>query len=328
MITSIAIFSLVSFILFFMSAIISKKLNLIDIPNKRKMHSQGTVYTGGIVLSILLAFSVLIFDINDNNLNLILSIGFLISLVGFVDDKYSLNAGGKLSLQILPIFYLIVFENLFVNSLGDYGRYNLELGAFKVTFTLLAVLFLVNAFNYFDGIDGLLGLTSLSILSILYFLVQDDNFRNFLSILSIPIFIFLIFNFSFFGVPKIFLGDSGSLLLGFLISFLLIYLSYNELVHPILLAWSINIFVYEFICLHFIRLKNKKNLFRPGKDHLHHILFKKTKSILLTNFVIILINVTFFTVGYLSFLLSGASISLYLYILLFIVFAIFRINKK
>ena len=94
-----------------------------------------------------------------------------------------------------------------------------------------------------------------------------------------PICIFLCFNYALFRLPKLFLGDSGSLLLGFIISFVLIYFANQKITHPILLAWSVSIFVYEFLAINLIRLKNKKSIFKAGQDHLHHILIKKTKSI-------------------------------------------------
>ena len=98
------IYLLLSFILFYLSAKISYKLNLLDLPSERKIHKKPTVYTGGITLSIIFLFVIQILDIFDPKLALIISISFLISIVGIVDDKYHLNTGGKLSLQIIPIF--------------------------------------------------------------------------------------------------------------------------------------------------------------------------------------------------------------------------------
>jgi len=66
---------------------------------------------------------------------------FLISIVGLIYDKFDLNVGGKLSLQIMPIFYLVVFQNLALNQLGDYHYLKLELGAFVLPFTLICVMF-------------------------------------------------------------------------------------------------------------------------------------------------------------------------------------------
>ena len=252
---TIIIYSILSFLILFFGSKISYELNLIDKTNSRKIHDKPVAYTGGIIISIALVISILLFNISNNNLNLILSTAFLISIVGLVDDKFNLNVGGKLSLQIIPIFYLIIFENLYLEHLGNYEYFKIELGAFIIPFNLISVLFLINSFNYFDGLDGTLSFSSVSVLSILYFLIPDENFKFFLIIIAIPLFIFILFNFSFFRLPKLFLGDGGSLLLGFIISFVLIYLANLNLVHPIILAWSIAIFVFEFLSINLIRLK-------------------------------------------------------------------------
>jgi UDP-GlcNAc:undecaprenyl-phosphate GlcNAc-1-phosphate transferase len=330
---TLAIFFLISFIVLFLCGKISYTLNLVDIPNKRKIHLKSTAYTGGIALSIIFLFAIILFDNFNPNLSIILSIGFLISIVGFIDDKYNLNTGGKLSLQLIPIFYLVIFKNFSIVQIGDYGLFNLDLGVFSIPFTFLSVLFLINAFNYFDGIDGVLSFTSISTLAILYFLainqnnhflILDQNTEFFLIILIISIVIFLFFNFSFFYLPKIFLGDSGSLLLGFVISFILIFFANQNLVHPILLAWSIVIFVYEFLSINIIRIKNRQKLFKPGRDHLHHILLEKSKSIFLTNFLISFLNIILFTIGYFSYFLINQLASLILFIILFVIFIFFR----
>ena len=266
------------------------------------------------------------FEINSEQLNTITSISILIAIVGFIDDKYNLNIGGKLSLQLIPIIYLIFIKNLFLFHLGDYDFFKIELNSFSIPFTLMSVIFLINAINYFDGLDGTLSSTFTSTLSILYFLVLDDNIKLYLILLFIPIAIFTLFNFSIFNLPKMFIGDSGSLLLGFIISFLLIYLSNESLIHPILIAWSISVFVYEFLSVNILRLKNKKGIFIAGQDHLHHIIFNKTKSIFLTNFYISILNISFFIIGYVSFLKYGSFISLILFIFIFFCFLILR-NK-
>ncbi len=323
---SIFVYFILIFALLLFFGKISYKLNLLDIPNKRKTHSKPTAYTGGLAISICYIFALQIFNIVENNLNLILSISCLITIVGFVDDKFNLNTGGKLSLQIIPIFYLIVLENLRLTQIGDYYYFNLILNSFEIPFTLLCVLFLINAFNYFDGLDGTLSFTSISVLLILYFLASEDNLKLFIIIVLLPIIIFLVFNFSIFNVPKLFLGDSGSLLLGFIISFTLIYFAKEEITHPILLAWSISIFVYEFIAINIFRMFNKKNIFKPGLDHLHHFLFKYTKSIFFTNLILFLINILFFSIGYIFFIQIGPISSLISFVLFFIVFIIIR-NK-
>ena len=228
--------------------------------------------------------------------------------------------GGKLSLQIIPILYLVIFGNLSLNNLGNYNYFEINLGTFKISFTILSVLFLVNSFNYFDGLDGTLSFTSITVLLILYFLFQNHTSQLFLILILIPLVIFLFFNFSIFKLPKLFLGDSGSLSLGFIIAFVLIYAANQKIVHPILLAWSVVIFVYEFLSINLIRLNKKKDLFLAGTDHLHHLIFKKTKSLLSSNFCISLINILLFLIGYISFIKISEVVSLILFIILFFVY--------
>lgn len=324
MINILLIYSVISFSGLFFLALISYRLNLVDIPNKRKQHSKPTAYTGGIILSFIYVTAIEIFSVNIGNLNSIVAVGFLISIVGFIDDKYQLSISGKLSLQIIPIIYLIIIENLSLNQMGGYDYFKLELNSFSMPFTLLSVIFLINSFNYFDGLDGTLSFTTISVIIILYFLSSDQFVKLFLVILLLPLSIFLCFNFSIFKLPKLFLGDSGSLLLGFIIAFTLIYIANQNMIHPILLAWSISIFVYEFLSINLIRLQNNKNIFTAGLDHLHHILFKKNKSIFFTNFLISITNIILFSIGYISFKTLGPFISLTLFIIFFIFFYILR----
>jgi UDP-GlcNAc:undecaprenyl-phosphate GlcNAc-1-phosphate transferase len=318
------IYLLISFLIFIVISKASYRLNLLDIPKKRKIHSRPTAYTGGLAIGIAYLFSLKLFEFGSNDLSLIVSIGFLIAIVGFIDDKYSLNIGGKLSLQIIPIIYLIFLENIKLTSIGDYDFFRLDLNTFSIPFTLFCILFLINAFNYFDGIDGSLSITVISVIIILYFLTSDYGIKLFLIIFLIPIFIFLLFNFELFNLPKLFLGDNGSLLIGFLVSFILIFYANQKLVHPILLAWSVAIFVYEFLSINLERLINKRPLFKAGLDHLHHKLLKKNKSILLTNFLLFFINITLFIIGYTVFKFISPLASLFMFIFSFIIFFILR----
>lgn len=324
MLKSILLYSIISFFILIIFSKISYIFNLVDMPNKRKKHLKPTAFTGGLILSFIYIASIFIFEINSEKLNLTLSFAFLITIVGFIDDKYNLNFYTKLSLQIIPIIYLIFLENFNLIDIGEYNYFKLELNSFAIPFTLLSILFLINAFNYFDGSDGTLALTTISVLCILYFLSNDENDKLFLIIIFLPLLLFLFFNFSTFKLPKLFLGDGGSLLLGFVISFTLIYFANYKSIHPILLAWSIAIIVFEFLSLNIIRLKNNKNLFLPGNDHLHYILLKNTKSLFQTNLFIFLANIIFFIIGYMSFIFISPLISLILFISLFLIYLTLR----
>jgi len=322
----ISIYLILSLLIFIFLTKISYKLDLVDIPNKRKKHLKPTAFTGGLALSISYILAIYLFNFSNSKLDIILSMGFLIAIVGLIDDKYNLNVGGKLSLQTIPIIYLIILENFNLNQIGDYNYFKVELGSFSIPFSVICVIFLINAFNYFDGLDGTLSFTSISTLCILIFLSLNNNNILFLIVTIIPIVIFLCFNFSIFKIPKLFLGDSGSLLLGFIISFTIMHFANQNFIHPILLSFSISIFVYEFISVNIIRLQNKKAIFSAGQDHLHYILFKKNNSLLQTNFIISALNVIFFVVGYLSYKIINPLASLILFAVCFIIY--FFIRKK
>lgn len=329
-ISLLASYSVLIFLLLFFTSILSIKFNLTDIPNVRKIHKHNVPYTGGFAIILGLLVSQKMFEINTVELNLIISISFLMMLVGLIDDKYKLNAGNKFILQIFPIFYLIIFQDLNINNLGNYKFFEIKLQSFAIPFSFMSVLLLVNSFNYFDGIDGSLSFSALSVLTILFFLTQNEEVRLLLVIIILSIIIFLTFNLSLLGLPKIFMGDSGSLSLGFIISFVIIYFANQRLAHPIILAWSISIFVFEFLSLNINRIKNNIDIFKPGQDHLHHLIYFKTKSKLKTNFLLFLINSIMFIFGYISFTYINSFASLILFIIFFFIFYFLRffLNDK
>ena len=322
------IYSLISFLSFFVIAKLSHRLNLLDYPTKRKSHSKPIPFTGGLCLSLIYLFSIKIFELESNELNLILSFSFLMMLVGLIDDKYNLNVGGKLCLQIMPIAFLIFVGQLYLTSLGDYYLFKLELGNFAIPFTIGCVFLLINAANYLDGIDGVLSSTTLSSLFILFFLSYENaEIVLFLTCLILPLLIFIIFNFSNSVLPKVFLGDGGSLMIGFILSFLMIFIAKNTNTAPILVAWSVSLMVYEFLSVNLIRIMENRKIFLSGKDHLHYILLNITKSKILINFIFIFLNMTFFFIGYLSLIYIGATASLILFIIMFWLFFILRLKK-
>jgi UDP-N-acetylmuramyl pentapeptide phosphotransferase/UDP-N-acetylglucosamine-1-phosphate transferase len=137
------IYILLSIILFYIFAQLSYKYKLVDLPSQRKLHSNPTAFTGGAILSLIYLVSILLFDFSNSVFSFIISLGFLLALIGFIDDKFDLNVGGKLSLQIFPIFYLIVFHELTLTQLGDYGYFEIEIVSFALPLTLICVLFLL-----------------------------------------------------------------------------------------------------------------------------------------------------------------------------------------
>jgi UDP-GlcNAc:undecaprenyl-phosphate GlcNAc-1-phosphate transferase len=318
---------IISFISFYSTYKFSKKYNLLDYPNLgRKKHKIPTPYTGGLAIYLTIILTIFFGYPNKEIKNLIF-FSFFIVVLGFIDDKYKLSVKKRVIFQIIcfliPIIDGFVVKNLgTVNTLGS-----LELGYFAAIFTIISAGILTNAFNYIDGKDGLassLFLNSLLLL-ILFLFYSQKEIDEILILLFIIVIIFIFFNLKFLGLPKLFLGDNGSLFLGYVLSFLLIYLTQNRnYLEPALIIWSISFIIYEFIATNFIRVLKLKNPFKAGVDHIHFYLDKKY-GLYKTLFMINFLNILLGFIGYFIWKNLGNSYSLILFIILF--FCYFFIRK-
>jgi len=290
---------LLSSLVFFIIYGISKNLKLLDYPNRsRKLHLKPTPYTGGVAILIIniLLIKITNYDIQIKNLIILSS---TIVLLGFLDDKYNLQVPLRVFFQVACIF-LIIQQGFFVTNLGKiFSIQEISLGTFSVIFTIICVAIIMNGFNYLDGIDGLassLFLNSLMLTGIFLFLQQSflHDIKEILVLISIPVITFFLFNIKFLKLPKLFLGDNGSLLIGAILSFLLIYISQNKkLLEPALIIWVVGFIFFDFFSTNISRILKKKTAFIPGTDHLHFFLKKKIglcKTLFLLNFLNILIS--------------------------------------
>ena len=238
------------FIYLFISLIViflSRYLNFFDKPNKRTVHYLPTVNTGGLILYIFFLTTISQAEYN-HNIELIVSIGFFVTLAGFIDDRINLNPSTKILFLVFPSIYLIL-NGIQISDLGKYEYIGIiELGKFKIPFLLLSIGLLINASNYIDGTDGLL-LTFFSSCLIYYlFLIEDIETKNLLIIFIFGSLLTLFLNL----LPstnklKIFSGDVGSLFIGFFISFITIELYNSFKIHPTYLIWPLWYPVYDFL---------------------------------------------------------------------------------
>jgi len=267
-------------------------LNLFDYPDsKRKIHNRPIPFVGG--LAIFMVTSLIPYLIIKNPfVNMVIFYGFFIFILGLIDDIFGLNAIVKLIFQILIVFFFVkelpqeYWINFFVSK-------NLNLFS-----TLFWMIFVINSINLIDGVDGLAaGLSFIVFTSILSVAIQNSYKEVILYciVVSANLAAFLRFN-----IPpaKIFLGDSGSLYLGFIISAmsLLIYsktvVSFSFLMPVLFLI----IPLLDVIRVAFKRAKNKKNIFKADKEHIHHKLmdmgFTDRQILLLLYFIACIISIT------------------------------------
>lgn len=319
--------TIISIIIFNLISKISRKFNLLDYPDKRKIHDEPTPYAGGFAISILYLIIIYFSNFVSDFYNNILVYGFVISLFGLIDDKYKIGIGSKLVLQLIPIIFMVHGANIYLENLGEYELIGfIELGSFSLVFTILCIFLLINSINYIDGLDGLASIIFLSsCLSLLFFShFEYEQLNTFIFSLIVPVFVFLFFNFNLLYLPKLFLGNSGSNLLGFLLSFISIFAYKKYNIHPSLIIWSLAFPVYEFLSTNILRIWSNKEIFKPGHDHLHYEINQKLKNKYLTIIIILLINIFYSCFGYFIFSFFNSLISIITFIISFIIYFIFR----
>lgn len=257
------------------------RFKLFDVPDIRKEHTAPVPTMGGIASCIGLAIACLLWFRFTNDI-FIISFFFSIAVmfaVGIMDDLKNMPARYKLALQVAAAT-LIAFSGVRITSFnGLFGIYDLPLSA-QYSFTLLAITGITNAFNLIDGIDGLaggLGFMSLIILGLFLTICGDGNNAIIGFALSGGLLGFLYYN---FNPARIFMGDTGSLVLGFVISVLCVRLlqlnagSNIPVVRhaPIFVISLVAIPVFDTLRVFALRIWQGRSPFSPDKNHIHHLL--------------------------------------------------------
>lgn len=262
-----------------------------DMPNERKVHRTpvprlgGMIFMPAAVVGLVVASQVVelmggeefVFGVST----IAMTFGALtIYLIGLIDDRYGMKASHKFIIQIVAAFILPLF-NLIIRDLN--GLFGLHEIPFWVGYllTVLTILVIVNAINLIDGIDGLSSGLCILILSAYMFLMREN-----LSIASLnaaivgSLMVFWCFNvFGKVGRRKIFMGDAGSLFLGYVCA----YMSIKSLMRPIApedcgekqMLISITLLLIPVVDVVRVALQRKftgHGIFEPDKTHIHHIL--------------------------------------------------------
>ena len=265
---------------------ISKKLKLFDSPKKKiKIHKIETPLNG--CFAIYFIFAIISFYLkylyNDQDLIIIFILGSIFFIIGLIDDIKNIN-------PYLRLFFITFFLLYFLKSNNELIINSIYFQSFdkKIIFpqsglflTVLCILLFINSLNLLDGINGLANLTVFLYLSYLNFFISPD-----LALIIFPLCILLFLNFFLIYKGKYFIGNSGTLFLGVIISLITIKLYNNSILKNITAVEEIFILFaipgFDMFRLFIERIINKKNPLLGDLKHLHHYLFfnyKLTKSL-------------------------------------------------
>ncbi len=255
--------------------------DLVDKPDPRKEHSVPIPTMGGIAACIAMTVACLFWFQFSRN---IFTASFFFSavvllVIGMMDDRKHMSANYKLAIQ-LAVAMLMAFSGVRITNFnGILGIHEIPLMA-QYTITVIAITGITNAFNLIDGIDGLaggLGFMSLVILGLFLTLSKDINDGIIAFSLAGGVLGFLYYN---FNPARVFMGDTGSLVLGFVISILCIkFIQLNTgVAHPVIPhapVFSLSLVfipVVDTLRVFAIRIWQGRSPFSPDKNHIHHLL--------------------------------------------------------
>lgn len=298
-------------------------MNLMDQPDKRKIHSISTPSMGGIAiffgLITALMMSTSLMDLAQEKY--FLGGMLLIFILGVRDDLSSLQANHKLVVQVFAASMIVFFGGIEIHGLNGLFGWNEFPWYFNEIFTICTIVILTNSFNLIDGIDGLAGSIGLVISIAFAFLFFSAGYVFSTSIslaIAGSLLAFLLYN---WFPSKIFMGDTGSMMLGFslsvlLVKFLDIPIELSGEVSPVALTLALFIIpVYDTLRVFLIRFYSGKHPLSPDRNHIHHVMLKLgynhgQATIILTGFNLLVVLAVYSLqfVGELWLILSMATV--------------------
>lgn len=259
---------------------VAEKIGLVDKPNFRKRHQGVIPLIGGIALFLgNLAFYFMQWQ--DMRLpHLYLTSVTILLIIGVLDDRFDISPFLRAGIQAC-LAGAMIYSGLSLEDLGQLiAPFSIELGAFGVVLTVFITIGVINAFNMIDGIDGLLaGLSSVSFAGIGTLMLLDNQMPLAYWCFAIIVVLlpYAMFNLSVFGAKwKVFMGDSGSTLIGFTMIWILLLSTQGQghAISPITGLWLIAIPLVDMVAIIFRRLRKGKSPFRPDRLHIHHLMMR------------------------------------------------------
>lgn len=258
---------------------VAAHVGLIDCPGGRKCHEGNVPLIGGISMFVGVLFAVLMSSIPLDNYRALIAGMLLLVVVGVLDDLRELTAKSRFGAQILVAILMAFWGNIYLADLGYLlSDQYLTLGFLAIPFTIFGMVGVINALNMADGIDGLCGsltLSALGLFAVAAWMGGKIADLQVLLILVAAVVAFLFFNFPFPGrkQAKVFMGDAGSMFLGFALAWFAVSLSQGEgrAIAPVTALWILALPLMDTVSVMLRRILKGRSPFAPDREHFHHI---------------------------------------------------------
>jgi UDP-GlcNAc:undecaprenyl-phosphate/decaprenyl-phosphate GlcNAc-1-phosphate transferase len=289
--------------------------NIVDRPGFHKTHQLAKPLLGGLVIFVGIMLPMVVFlDLTDKMISIFIA-AFILVVVGLIDDICNLNPWAKLGGQILAAS-IVVASNVGPFSALVSMMESFNVPRFMVLLFLIGwIVFMINAINLIDGIDGLAaGVSAILFMAIAFTVVFRGGNANIFGLVLIGFGACVGFILHNFNPAKIFMGDTGSMLLGFLLASTFL-LSFSEPYSISGALGSLFIFAYPLIDVSFAvyrRLINRKSIFGGDKGHIHHLLMARGCSVKRTVIMIYMVNICFAFMAFVLLCMNLSSVTLIL----------------
>lgn len=310
-----------------LSKVVAKHIGAIDLPDERKVHNKPMPRLGGLAIFLTFLLGYVLFGYVNEQMISVLIGGFIIILLGICDDIKPIRARYKLIVQIIASCVVVFYGNIVLSNISVLG-FSLYFGWWSYPLTIFFILAIINAINLIDGLDGLCsGTSAIFFASIIVIAILLDRLYG-LDVLLCVIMLGACLGFLVYNKPpaSIFLGDTGSTFLGFIIAIIALLgykaATFTSLVIPILVLL---LPILDTIFAMIRRFLKGENIGVPDKEHLHHQLLKVSKSSKKTVLIIYGIDILCALISIL-YALGFNKIAIVLYLVLFgiILFIIYK----
>jgi len=259
---------------------VAMRIGLVDVPDHRKNHEGAVPLVGGIGMFLALGFSVLTLDMPLSWLRAYYAGSLVLIVVGVLDDLHELSPTSRFVSQIIATGIMALWGGVVLNDFGHLlvSDVLVDIGVLAVPVTIFASIGVINALNMIDGIDGLSGLLSLVTVVGMGIIAHDAGDIHVLKLLGLMAAVligFLLFNLRL-NRPRalVFMGDAGSMFVGFLLAWFLITLSQGEqrAMAPVTALWLFALPLFETLTMMIRRVRHGRSPFSADREHIHHLL--------------------------------------------------------
>lgn len=301
---------------------VAERAGLLAHPGAHRQHQRPTPMVGGLAMFCGLAYFILLFD---PQLKALLPSLLLLVLVGAMDDRFHLASGLRLLVQGIAAVLMIHFTGAELVSLGFLlSDQEVLLGRWSSALTVFATIGVINAINMSDGLDGLAGSLVLTILLIVWLI--GGQATNFLFAVVLVISAFLSLNLRI-GRPhaRIFMGDAGSTMLGFLVAYVLIINSQGPypVLEPATTLWLVALPLMDAVAVMLIRPLRGQSPFAADRIHYHHLIQARGFSVNQTLCIVLAVQLLLSGIAITAQLIGvNHTIMFYLFMALFAVYTL------